>query len=135
MRNSVLWDSSAIFALIDKTDRNHDIAVRTMRGVLRKTTPFITSAVEMETHALLLARIGRGVARPWLGQHGLPLVRPTEAEEAAGRELVIQHGDKDWSFCDCVSFAVIEGRRARGAFTFDRNFRERNRFEVFGLPK
>ena len=135
MRNSVLWDSSAIFALIDETDQNHRQAVQTLRGPLRKTTPFVTAYVEMETHALLLTRIGRGVAGPWLAQHGLPVVRPTDNEEAVGRELVLQHRDKDWSFCDCVSFAVIEARDARGAFTFDRNFRERNRFEVFGLPK
>ena len=132
MRNSVLWDSSATFALVDATDRHHAVALRTLRGPLRKTTPFITPYLEMETHALLLTRLGRAVASAWLAQHGLLVVRPTADEEAAGRQIVLAHRDKDWSLCDAVSFAVIDARHARGAFTFDRHFRERNRFEVFG---
>jgi predicted nucleic acid-binding protein len=135
VRNSVLWDSSAILALIDASDQNHDLAKRAARGHLRKTRPFVTNYVEAEAHALLVSRVGRIVARQWLTQGGLEVVRATAEEEATAKQLVVEHSDKDWSLCDATSFAVIEARHARGAFTFDRHFRERNRFEVFGLPK
>lgn len=134
MRTGVLWDSSAILALLDTTDRCHSLAVKAVRGPLRKTVPFITNYIQMETHALVLGRVGRTVARQWLTQSGIMLVRATAEEESAGHQLVVEHTDKDWSLCDAVSFVVIEGRNARGAFTFDRHFRERGRFEIFGLP-
>jgi predicted nucleic acid-binding protein len=135
VRNGVLWDSSAILALIDASEARHELAVKTARGALRKTRPFITNYIVAEAHGLLVTRVGRAIARQWLLQGGLEVVRATEEEEAAARQLVVEHSDKDWSLCDAISFAVIEGRHARGAFTFDRHFRERNRFEVFGLPK
>ena len=134
MRNSVLWDSSAILAVIDETDGHHEQALKVLRGPIRKTVPFITSYIEVEAHALLLARVGRTMAREWLTRGAMHVVRPTPDEEAAARQLVVQHTDKDWSLCDALSFVVIESRGARGAFAFDRHFRERNRFEVFG-PK
>ena len=133
MRNHVLWDSSAILALIDASDRHHARAQKAMRGPLRKTLPFVTHYVEAEAHGLLLARAGRQIARQWLLHGGLTVLRPTADEEATARQLLVQHADKDWSLCDTLSFSVIENRRARGAFIFDRHFRERARFEVFGL--
>ncbi|MBL8949755.1 MAG: type II toxin-antitoxin system VapC family toxin [Myxococcaceae bacterium] len=135
MRDAVLWDSSAILALIDASDRNHALAVKAARGPLRKLRPFITNYVEVEAHALLLTRVGRVVARQWLTQGGLHVVRADGDEEQAARQLLILHADKDWSLCDAISFAVVEARGARGAFSFDRHFRERGRFEVFGLTR
>ncbi len=135
MRNSVLWDSSAILAVLDASERWHHTAVKTMKGPLRKTVPFITNYIETEAHGLLVMRLGRAAARQWLAQMRQLVVRATEDEEQVGRQLLLEHSDKDWSLCDAISFAMIEHRAAKGAFTFDRHFRERNTFEVFGLPR
>jgi len=35
-----------------------------------------------------------------------------------------KHGDKQWSFTDCVSFAVMRELRIRDAFTTDHHFRQ-----------
>ena len=134
MRDAVLWDSSAILAFLDASDSNHTLALATARGPLRKTRPFITNYVRYEAHALLLARLGRALARQWLTQSGLEVVKVAPDEEERGLELIVSQADKDWSLCDATSFAVIELRIARGAFTFDRHFRERARFDVFGPP-
>jgi predicted nucleic acid-binding protein len=135
VRNAVLWDSSAILALLDASDGNHAQAVKTARGPLAKTRPFITNYLQCEAHALLLTRVGRILARAWLTQSGLEVVRVTLEEEDAGRRLVVERAGKDWSLCDAISFATITARRARGAFTFDRHFREHGGIEVFGLSR
>jgi len=135
VRDAVLWDTSAILALLDASDGSHAAALKTLRGALRKTRPIITNYIEVEAHGLLVSRVGRAFARQWLTQGGLHVLRATLEEEQAAKQLLVQHADKDWSLCDAISFAVIEARHARGAFTFDRHFRERGRFEVFGLPR
>lgn len=38
--------------------------------------------------------------------------------------------DKDWSFADCVSYAVIESLGIEKAFAFDRHFRQFGTVEV-----
>ena len=35
-----------------------------------------------------------------------------------------RYPDQDWTLCDAVSFAVLEARRIRTAFTFDHHFRQ-----------
>jgi hypothetical protein len=42
----------------------------------------------------------------------------------AGADWFRKHGDKAWSFTDCVSFAVMRELRVRDAFTTDRHFRQ-----------
>ena len=59
-----LWDSSAVLALLDRDDPDHEaareVATRLARGRRRS---FVTNYVEVETHALLLRKLGRGIAR------------------------------------------------------------------------
>ena len=133
MTRSVLWDSSAILALVDRSDRNHLAAVLTAKKALKKTVPFITNYVQVEAHALLLTRVGRFIARQWLMQSGLEIIHVTPDEEKLACQLIIEHADKDWSLCDAMSFVVIERRGAKGAFSFDKHFKERGRFRVFGF--
>jgi predicted nucleic acid-binding protein len=133
---SVLWDSSAILALLDADDADHARAVAAARGIASERRPsFITNYVEAETHALLLRKLGRGIAREWLLAGGLPVVSVLPAEEQRAREILARHTDKDWTLCDAISFAVLDARRVRTAFTFDRHFRQYGRIEVIGLNR
>ena len=67
MRRAVLWDSSAILALLDADDRDHERAVRVARRIAAEARPsFVTNYVEVETHALLVRKLGRTLARDWL---------------------------------------------------------------------
>ena len=134
IRRGVLWDSSAILALLDADDADHDRAVAVARRIASERRPsFITNYIEVETHALLLRRLGRALAREWLLSGGLPVVRALPEEEDRAREIVMRHSDRDWSLCDATSFAILDVRGIRRAFTFDRHFVQYGRIEVFGL--
>lgn len=134
MRRGVLWDSSAILALLDADDADHQRAVSAARQIASDERPsFITNYIEAEAHALLLHKLGRMLAREWLLSGGLPVVRALPAEEERAKEIIARHADKDWSLCDAISFAVMEGRGVRAAFSFDRHFRQYGRFELMGL--
>jgi predicted nucleic acid-binding protein len=136
MRRGVLWDSSAILALLDADDADHErarlVAKRLAAGRWRS---FVTNYVHVEAHALLLHKLGRSVAREWLLAGGLPVVRAAPGDEERGREIVGRYVDKNWSLCDAISFAVMERHRVRTAFSFDRHFLQYGRFSVLGLDR
>ena len=133
MRRGVLWDSSAILALLDADDADHEKAAEVAHRIALESRPsFITNYIEAEAHALLLRKLGRALAREWLISGGLPVVRALPQEEAQAKAILARYRDKDWSLCDAISFAVLEARGARTAFTFDRHFRQFGRFEVLG---
>jgi predicted nucleic acid-binding protein len=131
---SVLWDSSAILALLDADDADHARAVSVARAIASEKRPsFITNYVEAEAHALLLRKLGRAIARQWLFMGGLPVVQVLPAEEQRAKEILARHTDKDWTLCDSMSFAVLDARRVTRAFTFDHHFRQYGRIQVLGL--
>ena len=136
IRRSVLWDSSAILALLDADDADHKRAVAIARQIASQRLPsLITNYIEVETHALLLRKLGRALAREWLLTGGLPVIRALVEEEDRAREMIARHSDKDWSLCDAISFAVLDARRIRRAFTFDRHFLQYGRIEILGLSR
>lgn len=134
MTGSVLWDSSAILALLDADDADHSAAVRAARRIAAERRPsFITTYIEAETHALLLRKLGRAIAREFLLAGGLPVVAASPDEERSARAIIAKYADRDWTLCDAISFALLDARRVRRAFTFDRHFQQYGRFEVLGL--
>jgi predicted nucleic acid-binding protein len=131
---SVLWDSSAILALLDADDADHARAVAVARNIASEARPsFVTNYIEAEAHALLLRKLGRTIARQWLLTGGLPVVRALPAEEQKAREILARHADKDWTLCDAISFAMLDARHVGRAFTFDHHFRQYGRIHVLGL--
>ena len=120
--------------LLDADDADHARAVRTARQLAAaKRPPVITNYLEVEAHALLLRKLGRAIAREWLFTGGLPVVRALPEDEQHAKTLLARYTDKDWTLCDAVSFAFMETRRIRTAFTFDHHFTQYGRFEVLGL--
>jgi predicted nucleic acid-binding protein len=134
MRRGVLWDSSAILAVLDADDGDHERAVAVMHRIAAEARPsFVANYIEAEAHALLLSKLGRAIAREWLLTGGLPVLRVLPREEERAKTILSSDADKDWSFCDAISFAVLEHRRVRTAFSFDHHFRQYGRLEVLGL--
>jgi predicted nucleic acid-binding protein len=133
MRRGVLWDSSAILALLDADDADHGRALAAADNIVAERRPsFVTNYIEAEAHALLLRKLGRAIARQWLLTGGLPVLHALPREEERAKAILATHVDKDWSLCDAISFAVLESRGVRMAFTFDRHFRQFGRFEILG---
>ena len=136
MTRSVLWDSSAILALLDADDADHARAVAVARELASDRRPsFMTNYIEAESHALLLRKLGRSLAREWLLAGGLTVVAVLPAEEQRAREILARHSDKDWTLCDAISFAVLDARHVTRAFTFDHHFRQYGRIQVLGLNR
>ena len=134
MIRSVLWDSSAILALLDADNADHARAVTVARAIASERRPsFITNYVEAETHALLVRKLGRAIARQWLLTGGLSVVTVLPAEEQRAKDILVRHTDKDWTLCDAISFAVLDARHVSRAFTFDRHFKQYGRIQVLGL--
>ncbi|MBV9405510.1 MAG: type II toxin-antitoxin system VapC family toxin [Acidobacteriaceae bacterium] len=136
LKRGILWDSSAILALLDADDADHERALEVAREIASERRPsFVTNYVEVEAHALLLRKLGRMLAREWLLAGGLPMIRALPEEEERAREILARHSDKDWSLCDAISFAVLDARGVRRAFTFDHHFVQYGRIEIFGLRR
>ena len=134
LRRGVLWDSSAVLALLDADDADHARAAAVAGQIATLRRPcFVTNYIEVEAHALLLRKLGRVLAREWLLAAGLPVLRALPQEEERAKEIIAHHRDKDWSLCDAISFAVLEQRGVRIVFSFDRHFRQYGRFDVLGL--
>jgi predicted nucleic acid-binding protein len=122
-----------VLALLDAADADHEHAADVARRIALEARPsFITNYIEAEAHALLLRKLGRALAREWLLSGGLPVIRVRPEEEAQAKAILARHQDKDWSLCDTISFAVLEARGVRTAFTFDRHFRQYGRFDILG---
>jgi predicted nucleic acid-binding protein len=136
VRRGVLWDSSAILALLDADDADHERAVAIAGQIASERLPsFITNYIEVEAHGLLLRKLGRTLAREWLLTGSLPVIRALPEEENRAREIVARHSGKDWSLCDAISFAVLDGRGIRRAFAFDRHFLQYSRIQVLGISR
>ena len=50
------------------------------------------------------------------------VIRVRAADETRAKQMLFQYTDKDLSFADGLSFAVMERLAIRLAFTFDRDF-------------
>jgi len=123
----VLIDTSAYYALADPQDAHHSAAAVIIERLARESSVriFTTNFIIAETHALLLARRGRAVARRVLleiDQSATTVVRVSTADESHAREIIFRYEDKDFSLTDALSFTVMERFHMNQAFTFDRSF-------------
>lgn len=124
MTGRVLIDTGAYFALSDRHDRHHAAAVRIFerdfgRG---RTRAFTTNVIIAETHALLLNRIEAATARRFVEDIFVSqtvIVRVSAADERRAREILVRYVDKDFSYTDATSFAVMERLHISTVFAFD----------------
>lgn len=128
----IFTDTSAWYAYIDKSDADHDLAVKVVKNLNR---PLITSNyIFDEILTLVKLRMGYHVARNlgqklW-SQEVAGLVRLTKEDESTAWEIFVQYEDKGFSFTDCTSFAIMERLRIDTAFAFDVHFVQYGKFIV-----
>lgn len=125
----VFMDSAGFLALWDETDEYHAAALKLQGQLVRKPCRFFTTEyVVDETATLLLVRHSHRAAVDFLEtierSEALRLEWVDPARFHAGAAVFRKHSDKEWSFTDCVSFAVMRELRVRDAFTTDRHFRQ-----------
>ena len=121
-----LVDSSAYFALLDRDDSYHSQALAIQnRLIVERWRLFTTSFILAEAHALLLNRLSQQMATAFLRdleQGTTTLVWVTRADVQRAKEIIYQYDDKDFSFTDATSFAIMERLSIPQAFTFDQHF-------------
>jgi predicted nucleic acid-binding protein len=129
----VFVDTSAVFALLDKGDANHQAARDTLAALKRqRSEPLLTNLVVAESHALVLTRLGADTARRWLTGNVWPVERTSSDDEARAVAIILRYRDKTFTYTDAASFAVMERLGVKTAFAFDPHFRQYG-FQVVGL--
>ena len=133
-RELLFIDTSAWIALYDQDDAHHKDAIRfftphnlRLRRLIPVTTNFIFAEVYTyfcRNHSIALT-IGQAIKASKI----LKLLRVEEADEARAWEITQKYADKDFSYTDCTSFAVMQRLNCRKAFAFDTHFNHMG-FEV-----
>jgi predicted nucleic acid-binding protein len=132
----VFVDTGGFFANLVEEDAHRETARQLLERACREHWTLITTnAVIFETYALLLTRTvaGRRPALAFLDdlRDGLCRVeRVASSDEVRAIELLRAHEDKGYSFCDALSFVVMDRLRITEAIAFDRHFVQYGRFTI-----
>ena len=117
-------DTSFWFALQQRRDRNHTLAAALARK--SRSTVVTTNHVVGETWTLMRRRGGHPAAIGFVDRlQGLPnleVVHVEESIEADAWRWLRRHNEREYSFVDATSFAVMRQRRIREALAFDGDF-------------
>ena len=129
MANEVFVDTSGFYAMLVRGDDRHAVAKRILREGRRRKRGFVTTDYILdETVTLLLARHSHAAGADFLQtvtkSKALHLEWVDSERFHAAAEFFTRHRDKEWSFTDCVSFAVMRELRVRDAFTTDHHFKQ-----------
>lgn len=127
-RDRLFLDSAFLIALVATDDQYHARATEYWRRISRTTRLLTTTYVVAEVLTFLKAR-GRHSAAVLIGKFlitsgWIELLHVDQDLFQAGWEYLIKHGDKRYSFTDCVSFVVMRARGVQEALTFDAHFQQ-----------
>jgi len=127
---SVFVDTSAFVALRNRSEDEHEAAREALAGLIAEGAALYTSNyVFAETYTALMVRVGRREAIEWGNRFraggAIDLVRLDRPTEEQAWEILERHDDKQWSYVDATSFALIERDGDGTAFAFDVHFRQR----------
>ena len=124
----IFVDTSALYALMDANDRNHERASAAWAQWLDQPIHLATSNyVLLESTALIQHRLGMQAAREFHEELG-PVLRLhwINAEiHAAALKMVIAVGQRDFSLVDATNVEWMQRLGARTIFAFDHHYLER----------
>jgi predicted nucleic acid-binding protein len=131
-RYDVLIDTSGFFAALQSGDVGHERALEAMQRITDQRLRVCTSNfVIAETHALILARRNRAEAYSFLTSFdggAIGVLAVTLEDEREARAIIERYADKDFSYTDATSFALIRRLGIASALSFDRHLLQ------FGVP-
>jgi predicted nucleic acid-binding protein len=127
---SVFVDTSAFVALRNRSEAEHSSARTALEELIATGVALFTSNyVFAETYTALMVRVGRDEAIEWGRRFraggAIDLVHLDRATEERAWEILEQHADKQWSYVDATSFALLERDGSSEAFSFDAHFTQR----------
>lgn len=120
-------DTSAIYALLDRSDMNHPRAEAIWFALLDQNEALFTSNyVIVESCALVQNRLGMEAVRA-IHDKILPMLETRWIDEGLHRMAVtalLAAARRQLSLVDCSSFAMMRQAGCEKAFTFDQHFAE-----------
>jgi uncharacterized protein len=120
-------DTSALYAVLDAADPNHEPASARWRALIERDVSLVTTNyVVVEVVALMQSRHGFEAARRFV-EDVLPVLDVVWVDatlHATASAAWLGAARRSLSVVDCASFAALRGRGLRHAFTFDRHFDE-----------
>jgi predicted nucleic acid-binding protein len=126
-------DTSAIYAILDRSDANHEAARTCWFALLDSNHQlFTTNYVVVESCALAQSRLGLEAVRT-ISEDLLPvmdIIWVDEPTHTIAMAALLAAQRRKLSLVDCVSFAVSRLKGSQVAFAFDHHFVE----EGFGFP-
>jgi predicted nucleic acid-binding protein len=124
---SIFVDTSALYAVLDADDENHQRAKRAWTDLVEREERLVcNNYVLVETFALVQHRLGMEAVRT-LQQDILPVLHVEWVDESshhAGGTAMLTAARRKLSLVDCVSFEVMRQLGIKTAFTFDPHFAE-----------
>jgi len=127
--NGVFVDTGGWMACADRADPAHALCRAARDGALEAGRTLITTDFVIdETLTLIRFRLGLGAASAWWQQiDGSARLRWERVENdrfERARHLFLQYRDKDLSFTDCTSIAVMRELKLKTVITTDRHFQQ-----------
>ena len=129
---TVFVDTSAFYALMDRSDNNYEEAVGFWPSLLENDFYLYTSNyVLVETLALLQNRLGFEAAHLWHGDilNLAEILWIDKSIHDLSYELWLSLGRRRLSIVDCISFASMRHFKIEKVFGFDKHFTEQG-FEI-----
>lgn len=123
----VFMDTSPFYALMDRSDGNHEQAAGLWASLLEKDLHLCTgNYIIVETLALLQSRLGFEAGNLWYRDvlSFAEILWIDGSMHNLAYELWLSLGRRGLSFVDCVSFAVMRHYKIEKVFGFDRHFVE-----------
>lgn len=122
----ILIDTSAIYALADRGDPNHESAVEWFRAAVETQEELLVhNAILIEATALLQRRLGLAAAVRFLDSSDQFIIHWVGARDhSEAVELLKERGRRGLSLVDCTSFAVMRHLRVTQAIAFDADFEQ-----------
>lgn len=125
--NPVFVDTSAWYAITDRTDRDHASAVAALKRLASSRARLVTTGhVLAELHRLTLHRSHRQAAaeavRRIVSTPRVELVHADAADLDAALGWIDRFPDQEFTLTDATGFAVMERLSIRRAFAYDADF-------------
>ncbi len=126
-------DTSFLVARFNRRDRGHGAASRWLQEQREPGSTvsrlILSDYVFDETVTTLRLRsrrhdIAATAGRTIMESETLRMARIEPPVFEAAWSLFVDRSDKEWSFTDCTSFALMESLGIRKALSFDENFRQ-----------
>jgi uncharacterized protein len=120
-------DTAGWLACVDAADPAHEDAVAERDQAFEHGAVLVTTDYVMdESLTLIRLRLSLRAAEDWWRQiDSSPRLRWERIDESRAdraREIFFRYADKDFSFTDCTSFAVMRELGLKEALTTDRHF-------------